>query len=81
MFTAKKIKKMDEEYTFVIGYRNLLNIALIFISAWAYLTSGGTPDIVIMATIVFVLAVKWFYVQMLRNLDDLEIRALEKKEG
>jgi hypothetical protein len=81
MFTAKKIKKMDEELSFIIGYRNLFNLILLFVSAALFLLAAGNGFVVVIGVVLFVLGLARFYDQAMKNVDDLEIRALEKKDG
>lgn len=82
MFTVGKIARMQNRLEFIIGYRNLVNLAVIFVGAVVAIFASVTPEGIVIGTILLVLGFKYFHDQMLRNIDDLEIQDLtEKKEG
>lgn len=82
MFTADKLKKMDERMTFVLGYRNLYNLVCIFIAAVLIVLASWSSEGTIIGWLMLVLGTKWLYDQMMKNIDDLECQdLLDKKDG
>jgi cadmium resistance protein CadD (predicted permease) len=71
MFHKKKLDEIDNKLTYVIGYRNLYNIAVLMVAVMAYLT----PDAITKAIslILIVLGLKWFLTQVRENLDTVYI--------
>jgi hypothetical protein len=83
----KKIKDADNNLNFVIGYRNLYNIASVVV-AFGFLIESQSPLLfgtvpgAIEGTggvILMVLGLKWFLTQIRENLDTLEIKELQSK--
>jgi hypothetical protein len=69
-------RTFDEDITFVVGYRNLFNIAVMFVSAWYMFMAPGFVDssvIYIGALIMLIMGMKWFLIQVRWNLDELYI--------
>jgi hypothetical protein len=81
-FTPKMIRQADDKMNFIIGYRNLYNIATIAVASWFIIESqsigiyGTVPGIIEGAsgTLLMVLGGKWFLSQIRQNLDILEIK-------
>lgn len=78
---AQKIRRVDNRLTYVIGYRNLYNISVLFCCAWFYMVveSGGfpptvVPSVVMGTFVVTVLGLKWFLMQIRENIDASEVR-------
>jgi hypothetical protein len=67
MALGKSLSEVDNKLTYVIGYRNLYNIAVLMIAVMAFLT----PDAITKAIslILIVLGLKWFLTQVRENLD------------
>lgn len=73
MFEPKKVKEFDNKATFVIGYRNLYNIVVIFI-AGVYLALAPAGSLQNVAgIIIFIMGCKWFISQCRENLDAMYI--------
>jgi hypothetical protein len=81
-FSADKLAKMQNRIEFIIGYRNLVNILIIFFAA-SYLTLlGGATEGFVVGSFMFVIGITRFYDQIVANIDDLTIRDMtEKKDG
>jgi len=66
----------DNDITFVVGYRNLFNIGVMFVSAW-YMSVASNFDessvIYIGALIMLVMGMKWFLIQARSNIDELYV--------
>jgi hypothetical protein len=67
MFHKKTLSEIDNKLTYIVGYRNLYNIAVLMVSVMAYLT----PDAITKAIslILLVLGLKWFLTQIRENID------------
>ena len=80
-FTADKILKMENRVEFVIGYRNIVNLIIIFFAA-VYLTlQGSTVEGFVVGAVLFAMGITRFYDQVIRNIDDLMIQDLTDKEN
>lgn len=69
-------RTFDEDITFVVGYRNLFNIAVMFVSAWYMIAAPSFVEssvIYIGALLLLVMGMKWFLIQVRWNLDELYI--------
>lgn len=66
-FTAKSYSEIDNKFTYIVGYRNLYNIAVLFVAFMAYIN----PDAVTKAIslVLIVLGLKWFLAQVRENID------------
>jgi len=67
LFTAKSYSEIDNKFTYIVGYRNLYNIAVLFVAFMAYIN----PDAITKAIslILIVLGMKWFLSQVRENID------------
>ena len=78
MFEPKLLKEYDNKATFIIGYRNLYNLVVLFISAM-YIAMGSQSEIQSFTGIViFVLGCKWFLTQCRENIDAMYINEMTK---
>lgn len=81
MLTVKKLARMQNRIEFIIGYRNLVNMAVIFVAIVVCVFASQTPEGIIIGSVFVVLGFKWFHTQMIRNIDDLECQdVLANKE-
>lgn len=80
----------DNRVTYVIGHRNLINIAVLFVSVYGMaagaevLHTGAESVVTVTMTmlIMFVLGLKWFFDQTVENIDATDVYdAIDKKEG
>jgi hypothetical protein len=74
---AKSFKEIDNKFTYIIGFRNLYNIAVLFIAAMGYILYPATMIAVI---ILVVLGLKWFLTQVRENIDTVAISEMALKE-
>lgn len=74
---AKSFREIDNKFTYIIGFRNLYNIAVLFIAAMGFLLYPATTIAVI---ILLVLGLKWFLTQVRENIDTVAINELALKE-
>jgi len=77
----ERFVKVDNRLTYVVGFRNLYNIAVLSICSWFYvaLDSGGfspdvAPTVLMGAFILTVLGLKWFLTQIRENIDASAVR-------
>ena len=72
----QKVVKFDNRITFVVGYRNLYNFAVMFVASMSLYFGDvlGTPYFYMLALILFVLAGKWFLMQVRDNIDAMEVK-------
>jgi hypothetical protein len=77
MALGKSLSDIDNKFTYVVGYRNTYNIAVLFIAAMAYLLY---PAAMIAVIILVVLGLKWFLTQVRENLDVVYINEMAAKE-
>ena len=71
MFHKKNLDEIDNKLTYVIGYRNLYNIAVLMVAVMAFLTPDATTKAI--SLILVVLGLKWFLTQIRENLDTVYI--------
>lgn len=82
----QKFNKIDNRFTFIIGYRNLFNIAVMFISTWfvvvnpSEFSATAAPSVYIGAFILLVMSMKWFLTQIRDNIDSSDVRDLVTEE-
>lgn len=80
----QKYVKIDNRLTYIVGYRNLYNFAVLMIacmSVW-FGDSLGTPYYYMLAMILFVLGFRWTLVQIRENIDATDVSdTLTKTEG
>jgi len=74
---AKTFKEIDNKFTYIIGFRNLYNIAVLFIAAMGFVLYPATTIAVI---ILLVLGLKWFLTQVRENIDTVAINEMALKE-
>jgi hypothetical protein len=74
---AKSFREIDNKFTYIIGFRNLYNIAVLFIAAMGYVLYPATTIAVI---ILIVLGLKWFLTQVRENIDTVAISEMALKE-
>jgi hypothetical protein len=77
MALGKSLSDIDNKFTYVVGYRNTYNIAVLFIAAMAYLLY---PAAMIAVIILVVLGLKWFLTQVRENLDVVYINEMSIKD-
>ena len=78
MFEPKLLKEYDNKATFIIGYRNLYNLVVLFISAM-YIAMGSQSEIQsLVGIVIFVLGCKWFLTQCRENIDAMYINEMTK---
>jgi hypothetical protein len=81
-FTVSKLAKMQNRVEFVIGYRNLVNLIIIFFAATYLTLQGDYAEGFIVGAFMFIIGLTRFYDQVVRNIDDLECQdLLDKKEA
>lgn len=76
IFTGnKRFSEVDNKLTYIIGYRNAYNIAVLFIALMAYLN----PDMIsrAIALLLIVLGFKWFLTQVRENIDVVMINEIK----
>lgn len=84
----QKLVMFDNRITFIVGYRNLFNIAVLFCCSWFFaMAEGGafppeaTPTVIVGIFIVLVLGLKWSLMQIRENIDATAVRdALTSEE-
>lgn len=74
---ARSFKEIDNKFTYIIGFRNLYNIAVLFIAAMGFMLYPATTIAVI---ILLVLGLKWFLTQVRENIDTVAINEIALKE-
>ena len=75
----KKLFDADNKLTFIIGYRNLFNIAVMF---WAFIYFVSSHDgTLAYATglIIFIMGCKWFLVQSRENIDAIDFYEMDQE--
>ena len=80
----------DNRLTYVVGHRNLFNIAVLFIAAYGLTTGlevmhlGADAAVTVTMTmlVLIVLGLKWFLDQVVENIDATDVYdTIDKKEG
>ena len=81
--TAKTLKQKyieaDNRLTFIVGYRNLYNIAVMFVSTWFIIVAqndtvlAATPSLLVGSFIMLVMSMKWFLTQIRDNIDASDV--------
>jgi hypothetical protein len=74
---AKKLREIDNKFTYIIGFRNVYNIAVLFVAAMGFLLYPATALIVI---VLVVLGLKWFLTQVRENIDTVAINEITTSE-
>jgi hypothetical protein len=67
MFHKKKLDEIDNKLTYIVGYRNLYNIAVMMVSVMAYLTPDAMTKAI--SLVLLILGLKWFLTQVRENID------------
>jgi len=70
---TKSIKEIDNKLTYIIGFRNAYNIAVLFIAAMGYILY---PAAMIAVIVLLVLGLKWFLSQIRENIDVVMINEM-----
>lgn len=71
----QKFIEVDNRLTYIVGYRNLYNIAVMFVSTWFLIVAqnefAGTSATVVFvgAFLMLVMSMKWFLTQIRDNVD------------
>lgn len=81
MSTIGKIAKMQNRVEFIIGYRNLINLLLVFFGVTYLTLQGSTVDGFVVGAFTLILGLTRFYDRVIMNIDELEIQDTLKKEG
>ena len=78
MFSAKKIREIDNKLTYAVGYRNLYNIVVLAIgSVMLFTSSFNYAMLSTVGFIVFILGAHWFLEQMRQNIDAVYVSELD----
>ena len=67
---VQKLKKSDKRWNYIIGYRNLINIAIIAVGWYGMLYYPGAEGY---ALIVFIFGGRSFLTQLYQNVDSVEV--------
>jgi hypothetical protein len=78
MALGRSLSDVDNKLTYVIGYRNLYNIAVLFVALMAFISSNVIMQA--LSLIIVVLGLKWFLTQVRENLDVVYINEMATKE-
>lgn len=71
----QKFIEVDNRLTYIVGYRNLYNIAVMFVSTWFLIVAqnefaGPSATVVFVgAFLMLVMSMKWFLTQIRDNVD------------
>ena len=76
MALGKTVKEWDNKFTYVFGYRNTYNIAVLFVAFMMFILLDSS--IKVLSLVVVILGFKWFLSQVRENLD---VVALNEKMG
>lgn len=74
----QKYSELDNRLTYIVGFRNLFNIAVMMVAFW-FIYSGQTgvfadsTIILVGGFIMLVMGMKWFLVQTRENIDATEV--------
>lgn len=74
---AKKFKEIDNKFTYIIGFRNVYNIAVLFIAAMGFMLYPATSLVML---VLVVLGLKWFLTQVRENIDTVAISEITMSE-
>lgn len=71
----QKYVKFDNRLTYIVGYRNLYNFAVLMIASMSlwFGDSLGTPYYYMLAMILYVLGFKWVIMQVRENIDASDV--------
>ena len=78
-FTVDKIAKMQRRVEFIIGFRNIVNLMIVFFAAIYLTLRGTTTEGFIVGVILFITGVTRLYDQVINNIDDLTIQDIQEK--
>ena len=68
------LTKLDNNLTYIVGYRNLFNICVLMIGFWSSIIPN--PLSVVMGFILVVLGMKWFLEQCRENVDSIDVETI-----
>jgi len=74
---AKKFKEIDNKFTYIVGFRNVYNIAVLFIAAMGFTLYPATSLVML---VLVVLGLKWFLTQIRENIDTVAINEMTVSE-
>jgi len=79
MALGKSLSDVDNKMTYILGYRNLYNFAVLFVAFMAFLN----PDAITKALslVLVVLGLKWLLTQVRENLDVVYLNDLAANES
>jgi Mg2+/Co2+ transporter CorB len=84
----QKFIEIDNRLTYIVGYRNLYNIAVMFVATWFIIAAQGelapsvAPTVFVGAFIMLVMSGKWFLTQVRDNIDASDVYdALDAADG
>ena len=77
----QKFVEVDNRLTYIVGYRNLYNIAVMFVSTWfiivaqaqGEIAASASPTVFVGAFILLVMSMKWFLTQVRDNVDASDV--------
>jgi hypothetical protein len=78
MALGKSLSDIDNKLTYVIGYRNLYNIAVLFVALMV--SFAANPLVQALSIVIVVLGLKWLLTQIRENLDVVYINEMASKE-
>lgn len=71
----ERYMEIDNKLTFIVGFRNLYNVAVMFVAAWTMIVadanSNGTTMLV--GFVILILGMKWFLTQVRDNIDATDV--------
>lgn len=71
----QKFIEIDNRLTYIVGYRNLYNIAVMFVSTWFLIVAqnefvgDSATTVFVGAFLMLVMSMKWFLTQIRDNVD------------
>jgi hypothetical protein len=79
MTGIKSVAEFDNKITYIVGYRNLYNIAVLFIALMMFLNPDATSKV--LSLVVVVLGLKWMLTQVRENIDVVRINEMAFEEA
>ena len=64
--------EFDSRLTYIVGYRNLFNIAVMFIASWLFVIANTQVELAT-SSIVGILGLKWFLTRIYDNIDTSDV--------
>lgn len=80
MVDIKDIKKVDNQLTYVIGYRNLYNIMVTAVGFIMAVVLPGTQESFLAGLIIFLIGTSNWLFQIRDNMDAISVEELARKE-